>query len=122
LRRDEDVEGELLRLFFIKHLERELPLRKGARFDRFPQITSMKFRVRAVNLDTLIPVERVRTSLGTQTKLDERRFPVGVYQAERMNAEALHHTITSRLRAIRHHAHQHVRRLRHQRSEIPKRI
>src|SRR5690606_6367450 len=72
LRRVEDVEGELLRLFFSKHLERELPLRKGARFDRFPQIASMKVRVRAVNLDTLIPVERVRTCLGTQVKLDER--------------------------------------------------
>ena len=55
-------------------------------------------------------------------ELAEHRFALGVDEAERVHAEALHHPQATRDRPIGHDPHQHVRRLGHQRDEIPEGI
>ena len=60
---------------------------------------------------TRIPVE-----------LHEARLARVVDEAEGVHAEALHHAIAARDGAVRHHPHQHVRGLGHQRDEVPERV
>ena len=59
---------------------------------------------------------------GFQWNFTKRDSPCCVDEAESVHAEALHHAVAARDRAIRHHPHQHVRRFRHQRDEIPERV
>ena len=59
---------------------------------------------------------------GRPVELHEARFALRVDEPERVHAEALHHAVAARDRAVRHHPHQHVRGLGHQRDEVPERV
>ena len=48
--------------------------------------------------------------------------PLAVRQPERVHAEALHRGVAARDGAVRHHPHQHVRRLGLQADEVPERV
>jgi hypothetical protein len=61
-------------------------------------------------------------SSGFQWNLHETRLARGVDQPERVHAEALHHAVAARDRAVGHRPHQHVRGLGHQRGEVPERV
>ena len=61
-------------------------------------------------------------STGFQWNLTKRDSPFALTKPERVHAEALHHPVASRDRAIRHHPHDHVRGLGHQRDEVPERV
>ena len=61
-------------------------------------------------------------STGFQWNLTKLDSPRGVDEPERVHAEALHHAVAARDRAVGHHPHQHVRRLGHQRDEVPERV
>ncbi len=87
-----------------------------------PQIAPMKIGVGAANLQRLVPIERVRACDGPPMKLHERGLALLIDEPERVDAKALHHAQAARQRPIGHRPHQHVRRLGHQRNEIPKRI
>ena len=79
----------------------------------------MEVAVGAVDLDGLVPHDGVRARHRFPVELDEARLARRVDQAEGVHAEALHHAKAARQGAVRHDPHQHVRRLRHQRDEVP---
>ena len=122
LRRIEHVEAERSASRFAERLNGELPLGIGAGLDGFPEIASVEVRIRARDLHGFVPHERVRPRRRRPVKLDERRLAFRVDEPKRVHAEALHHSEAARNRAIGHDPHQHVRRLRHQRHEIPERV
>ena len=119
----EHVEAELLGLLLGEDLQAQLPLGILARLDRFPQVAAVEVGVGAGDLHRLVPHQRVRAqhaaSSGTCTNTDS---PCVVDQAEGVHAEALHHAVAARDGAVGHHPHQHVRRLGHQRDEVPERV
>ena len=82
----------------------------------------MEVGVGAVDLDRLVPDHRVRAGDRLPVELAEARLARGVDEPEGVHAEALHHPVAARDRAVRHHPHQHVRRLGHQRDEVPERV
>ena len=118
----EHVEAELLGFALREHLHAELPLGIRAGLDRFPQVAAVEVGVRARDLHGLVPRERVRARDRLPVELHEPRLAVRVDEAERVHAEALHHSVAARDRAIRHDPHQHVGGLGHQRDEIPERV
>ena len=102
LGRVEHVEAEALGLLLGEDLQAELPLRKRARLDRFPQIAAMEVRIGAGDLHRLVPVQRMRAGERAPVKLHERRLALLVDEPERVHAEALHHAIAARDRAVGH--------------------
>ena len=60
-----------------------------------------------------------RPELRLPVELDERRLAGGVDEPERVDAEALHEPERAGDRPVRHRPHHHVRRLGHQRDEVP---
>ena len=122
LGRIEDVEAEALGLLLGEHLDAELVLGERAGLDRLPQVAAMEVGIGAGDLHRLVPVERVRAGDRVPVELHEARLALGVDEAEGVHAEALHHAVAARNRAVGHHPHQHVRRLRHQRDEVPERV
>src|SRR5262245_46934980 len=58
-------------------------------------------------------------AIGFQWTFAEDALPVGVYEPERVDSEALHHPVAARDRTVGHGPHEHVRRLRHERHEVP---
>ena len=122
LGRVEDVEAEALGVLLAEYLHAQLPFRIGARLYGFPQVPAVKIRVGAGDLDRLVPRERVRSGHRIPVKFNEARLARRVHEAERVHAESLHHAQAPGYRAVRHHPHQHVGRLRHERHEIPERV
>ena len=59
---------------------------------------------------------------GLQWNLQNTDVAFGVDQAEGVDAEALHRPVAARNGAVRHHPGQHVRRLGHQRNEVPESV
>ena len=119
LRGVQDVEGELVGELVVEELQPELPLGEVALADGVPQVAPVEVRIGAVDLQRLVPDDRLQPLLGLPVELDERRLPVGVDEPERVDAEALHEPERPRDRPIGHRPHQHVRRLRHERCEVP---
>ncbi len=111
-----------LGLLLGEHLHAEFPLRERAGLDRLPQVAAVEVGVGAGDLHRLVPDQRMRAGQRVPVELDEVRLALGVDEAERVHAEALHHAVAARDRAVRHHPHQHVRRLGHQRHEVPERV
>jgi len=70
----------------------------------------------------LHPENRVQTEQRLPMKFYEARFAFFVHKTERMNAKPFHHAEAARNCPIRHHPHNHVHRLRHQRNEVPEGI
>ena len=82
----------------------------------------MEIGIGAGDFHRLVPDERMRAEQRRPVELDENRIAALVDEPERMHAEALHHAIAARDRAIGHDPQQRVRRFRHQRDEIPERV
>jgi len=82
----------------------------------------MEVGVGARDLHRLVPDHRMRAFHGRPVEFHEARLALCVHEAERVHAEALHHAQAARNGAIGHHPHQHVRRLGHQRHEVPERV
>ena len=82
----------------------------------------MEVRIGAADLHGLVPDQRVRAGLRRPVKLHEVRLPLGVHQAVRMHAKALHRPVAARDGAIGHRPHQHRRAFGHQRDEVPERV
>ena len=123
LGRVEHVEAEAVGVLLGEHLHGELPFGIGAGFDRFPQVAAVEIGVGAGDLDRFVPCERMRARDAefqwNFTKLDS---PSAFTKRKRVHAEALHHAIAARDRAVRHDPHQHVSRFGHERHEIPERV
>ena len=122
LRRIENVEGKLRGKLLIEGLDGELELREVAHRDGVVKIAALRVGIGAIELDRFIPDERRRPNLRAPVELDEGRRAAGIDEAERMNAEALHHPQRSRQRAIGHRPENHVEALGHQRDEVPERV
>lgn len=105
LGRVEDVEAELLGLFLREDLQAQFPLRVLAGLDCLPQVAAMEVRVGARNLHRLLPHQRVGAELGLPMELDEEGLARVVDEAEGVDAEALHHPVAARDRAVRHLPH-----------------
>ncbi len=115
----EDVECELVGEIVVEQLHPQLPFGEIAALDRVPQIAAMKVGVGAVDLERLVPYHGLQAELRLPVKLDESRFAPSIDHPEGMDAEPFHESERARDRAIRHRPHQHVRRFRHQRYEVP---
>ena len=118
LRRVEHVELELIGERLVEDLHTELPLREVAGLDRVPQIATVEIGIGAVDLHRLVPHDRLHAELRLPVKLDEARLPCAVDEAEGVDTEPFHEPVRPRDRPIRHHPHQHVGGLRHQRDEV----
>ncbi len=79
----------------------------------------MEIGISATDSDRLVPYNGVRAENRIPVKFDEHRFALRVDEAKRVHAEALHHPVAARNRAIRHHPHQHVSDFGHQAGEVP---
>ena len=116
------VELERVSGLLVEGLDTELPLGEVAARDRFEQVAAMEIRVGAADLDRLIPQHRCGAGGRPPVEFHECRFALGVDETERVDAEALDHAVRARDGAVRHHPHQHVHALGHQRREIPERV
>ena len=116
------VELELVSGFLVEGLDTELPLGKIAAFDRVEQVAAMEIRIGAADLDRLIPQHRCGAGGRPPVEFHECRFALGVDETERVDSEPLDHAVRARNGAIRHHPHQHVHALGHERREIPERV
>ena len=85
----------------------------------FPEVATVEVGIGAVDLDRLVPQHRLHALLRLPVELHERRLAGGVHEPERVDAEALHEPERPRDGTVGHHPHQHVRRLGHQRHEVP---
>ena len=121
LGRVEHVEAEAVGLLLGEDLQPELVLGIRAGLDRLPQVAAVEVGVGAVDLDRLVPHQRVRAGDRRPVELAEHRLAGRVDEAEGVHAEALHRAVAARDRAVRHHPHQHVRRFGHQRRRSPRR-
>ena len=119
LRRIEHVEIESVRLLFSKGLQREFPFRKIATVDRVPKVAAMKVGIGAVDLDRLVPDDRLCAELRPPVEFNEGRVAGIVDEPEGVDAEAFHHPKAARNRAVGHDPHDHVHRLRRERDVIP---
>ena len=81
----------------------------------------MEVRVLAGDLLRLVPGQRVLAQLGPPVELDEVRDAARVDQAEGVDAEAFHHPVAARQRAVRHQPHQRVRASRASARRSPRR-
>ena len=68
--------GEVL----IEGLYAKLPFRKVARLNGVPEIPAMKIRIRSVDLDRLVPDDRLHAELWLPMKLDEGRVAVAIHE------------------------------------------
>src|SRR6185437_13527325 len=91
LGRIEQIEWKTLFVFLLDDLNTELPFRKVAILDRFPEIATMKVRILPGNLLRLIPNNLVQSEQRFPVKLNKARFASGVDESKRMHAEAFHH-------------------------------
>ena len=108
----EHIEGELLRELLIEELQAEFPLRVVAHLDGVPQIAAMEIRIGAVDLHRFVPDHRLQPQLRFPMELDEGRFPLGIDEAEGMDAKAFHEAEGARDRPVRHDPHHHVHAFR----------
>ena len=115
----EHVEVELIGEVLVEQLQAQLPLRKIAGLDRIPEVAAVEIRVRAVDLDRLVPDHRLEAELRLPMKLDEGRFALRVDEPEGVHAKAFHEAERARDRAVGHDPHDHVHAFRRQRYEIP---
>ncbi len=60
LRGVEAVERKLTGLLFVEQLDGEFPFREVSSLNRLPEVSAMKIRIRACDLDRLIPHERLQ--------------------------------------------------------------
>ncbi len=119
LGRVEDVEVEAVGKRIVEQLHAQLPLREVAAVDRIPKVAAMEIRVRAIDLDRLVPHHRLQTLLGLPVELDEGGLAVGIHQPERMDAKAFHRAERARDRAVGHLPHDHMHAYRRQANEVP---
>ena len=115
----EDVEVELVGEGLVEDLDAEVPLREVAAVDRGVQVAAVEVGVGAVDLERLVPHHRLHALARLPVELHEGGVAVGVDEAVGVDAEALHEAERARDRAVAHRPQQHVRRLRHQRHEVP---
>ena len=81
----ENIEFELVRELLVEQLHAEFPLREIAARNRVPKIAPVEIRVRAVDLDGLVPHHRLQAELRLPVEFDERGFallhpPIGTYE------------------------------------------
>ena len=119
LGRVENVEVEAVGELLVEELEVQLPFREIAGLDRIPQVAAMEVRIGAVDLDRLVPDDRLHAELRLPDEFDEGGFVLGVDQPEGVDAEALHEAEGARDGAVRHDPHDHVHRFRRQGDEVP---
>ncbi|MNO73044.1 hypothetical protein D3C76_640030 [compost metagenome] len=115
----EQIEIEAVLVAFRNHLQGQFPFRVVARFDVLPQPAPVEVRVLAGELLRLVPDQRAGARRRAPVELDEYGLPGRTEQAEGMHTEALHAAEADRDSPVGHHPHDHVRRLRRQRDEIP---
>ena len=97
----------------------ELPLGVVAGLDGVPEVAAVEVGVGPVDLDRLVPDDRLQALLRLPVELDEGRLPLGVDQAEGVDAEALHEPERARDRPVGHDPHDHVHALGRERDEVP---
>ena len=79
----------------------------------------MEIRVCPVDLDRLVPSDRLQTLFRFPMEFDEGRFALGIDQAEGMDAKTFHGAQRTRDRPIRHRPHHHMHGFGRQADEIP---
>ena len=79
----------------------------------------MEVRIGAIDLDRLVPDDRLQPELRLPVEFDEGRFVLGVDQTERVDAETFHEAERARNGAVRHHPHDHVHAFGRQADEVP---
>ncbi len=113
------IEVELIGEVLIKKLQAQFPLGESAGLDGIPQVAAMVIRVRAVDLDCLVPEYGLEPELRLPMELHKGRFPLRVDEPEGVNAEAFHEAERARDRTVGHGPHDHVHAFRGQRYKIP---
>ena len=115
LGRIEHVEIEAVGKLLVEELQAQFPFRKIAGLDRIPQIAAMEVGIGAVDLDRLVPDDRLQAELRLPDEFDEGGFVLRVDQPEGVDAKSLHEAEGARDRPVRHDPHDHVHRFRRQR-------
>ena len=119
LGRVEHVEGKGIGESIVEHLQAQLPFREITGLNGIPQVTAVEIGIGAVDLDRLVPQDRLQPQLWLPMKFHKAGFSVGIDHSERVDAKAFHEPERPRQCAVRHLPHDHVHGLGHQRNEIP---
>jgi hypothetical protein len=119
LRRIEHVERKALRELTVEELHAQFPFGKIAGLDRIPEIAAVKVGIGAIDLDGLVPDDRLQAQLGLPVEFDKGRVACCVEQPEGVNAEAFHCAKRARDCPVGHDPHDHVHRFRGETDEIP---
>ena len=122
LGRIEDVEAECHFVLFLDDLQAKLPFEEVAALDRLEHVPPVEVGVHAGDFLRLVPPQREEALGWLPVELDEARHALGVDEPEGVNAESFHRGEAARQGAVAHDPHQHVRRFRGQRREVPERV
>ncbi|MNO48221.1 hypothetical protein D3C76_385530 [compost metagenome] len=122
LGRVEQVKVILVFVSLGDDLHAQFPFRIVAGLDGLPKVAAVVVGVLARQLLRLIPQQRMHTLARLPVELDETGHALGVDQAEGVHAKALHHPQAARDGTVGHGPGHHVRRLRHQRDEVPESV
>ncbi|MNM70489.1 hypothetical protein D3C81_821180 [compost metagenome] len=117
-----EVEAELEHVGLGHQLHAELVLGKLARLDRVVEVAPMEIGVLAVDLDRLVPDQRMRAAHRLPVELDQRALPLGIDKAEGVHAKPFHRAETARDGAAGHGPQHHVHRLGLEGDEVPERV
>ena len=79
----------------------------------------MEVGIGAVDLDGLVPEDRLQAQLRLPVKFDEGRFVLRVDQPEGVDAKTFHEPKRARDGAVRHDPHDHVHAFRREADEVP---
>ena len=112
LGRIEDVEIEAVGELLVEQLHAQFPFGEVARLDGIPQVAPVEVRIGAVDLDRLVPDDRLQAELRLPVEFHEGRLVLRVEQPEGVDAEAFHEAEGARDGAIRHDPHDHVHAIR----------
>ena len=105
----EDVELKLILVLLGDGLDGKIPLGIGLVVDGLHQVLAVEVGILTRQLQGLVPDERVHSEVRDPVELDKVALSLLVDQRERVDTEALHHTVGPRDGAVRHRPHEHVR-------------
>ena len=107
----------------VRHdLHAQFVFERGARFDAVGHVPPVEVGVDACGDLGFLPHQRVHARDRLPVELHQARLPLGVDQAEGMDAEALHRAIRPRDAAVAHVPEHVMGGLGVQRDEVPERV
>jgi len=120
LGRVQDVKVKLVLITLLDDLDTQLPLGVVSSLDGIPKISSQPIGIGTLQLDRLVPGERVGALNWLPVELDESSLALSIDQDEGVDSKTLDGSVRSGESSVGEGPHEHVSRFGNQRNEVPK--